>query len=247
MGGEVMENEATPASSVGRLSYVPPDEERLVLRTADFILSHLPLWRDDVKREHYANEKRANSSLCDFLDHRARGSFPMVRFKHEAPQLADRTADLGVHGTDETTLIGTRGYTIYQPFMVIEAKRLPAPEKNREREYVSGTDKATGAMQRFKLGLHGADVETAVIVGYIEKESARYWHTTINRWISRLSANKVGGGWGEADKLGPIACNDEQGTGASESRHSRSHGCSKSIRLRHLWVEMGRRHVHRSG
>ena len=65
----------------------------------------------------------------------------MVRFKHQDQQTRTHTVDLGVHGLEKITIVDTRGYTIYQPFLVIEAKRLPAPSKDREREYIVGTDK----------------------------------------------------------------------------------------------------------
>ena len=69
----------------------------------------------------------------------------MFQFEHEAPQSGTRTVDIGVHGTEEATLIGARPYSVHEPFLVIEAKRLPAPGgKDREREYVTGTDRSSG-------------------------------------------------------------------------------------------------------
>lgn len=169
----------------------------------------------------------------------------MVRFKHEAPQTEPRTVDMGIHGTEEITFIGARGYPIYEPFMVIEAKRLPAPTNDREREYVTGTNKAsggaTGGIQRFKLGLHGAKVKTAAIVGYVEKHSARHWMATINQWITDLAGKSSPDGcvWSEADKLQELICNDEQATATSMSIHRRKNACLTTfIRLHHLWVVM---------
>ena len=114
----------------------------------------------------------------------------MARFKHESPQSGTRTVDIGIHGTKEATVIGVRPYSIYEPFLVIEAKRLPAPSRDREREYVTGTDRSsggpTGGIQRFKLGLHGSNVETAAMVSYIEQHSPSHWHGAINGWIADL-------------------------------------------------------------
>ena len=59
-------------------------------------------------------------------------------------QREGRSVDIGVHGTEEMTYIEVQGYTIYEPFMLIEAKRLPAPSSDREREYVSGSYAASG-------------------------------------------------------------------------------------------------------
>jgi hypothetical protein len=170
----------------------------------------------------------------------------MVRFKHEAPQTKTHTVDLGVHGNEPITIVGTRGYTMYQPFLVIEAKRLPAPDTSRRREYLIGEDKRTGGVQRFRLGLHGADVETAVIVGYVEEESFQYWHREINDWIIDLASTTSSGGcvWTNADMLGQLVDDDTNGTSSSGSTHQRAAGCcSTSIRLCHLWVMMPRKSV----
>jgi len=233
------------SGSSGSLSYTPAPGEGPVPRTLEFIRTKLPAWRDDPTRPSDPSEKRLNSSLCDFLDSRARSDFPMVRFKHESPQTKSRTIDMAVHGTGEVTLIGAHGYTIYEPFLVIEAKRLPAPSKDREREYVTGTDKArrgvTGGIQRFKLGLHGANVESAVIIGYVERLSVHYWHATINQWIADLvgKASSDGCVWGKSDTLDRLICDDQQETSIAASNHQRSGTClTSSIRIHHLWVVM---------
>jgi len=165
----------------------------------------------------------------------------MVRFKHEAPQQKSRTVDIGIHGIEEVTFVGPYGYSIYEPFMVVEAKRLPAPSKDREREYVSGIGKATGGIQRFKCGQHGANVEIAVIIGYIEDQSVDHWHATINRWISELVAGTISDGctWKEAELLEKLTWNDKDRTSASISFHGRFGEClTRSIRIHHVWVVM---------
>jgi hypothetical protein len=130
--------------------------------------------------------------------------------------------------------------------MVIEAKRLPAPSKDREREYVTGTNKVsgtpTGGIQRFKLGLHGAQVQDAVIIGYVEKQSVQYWHATINQWITDLVTETSSDGcvWKEADKLQQLVCDNERATATTVSNHRRRNACrTRSIKLHHLWVVMG--------
>jgi hypothetical protein len=237
------DREGTASGSIGRLSYKPPERDRLVPRTLEFIFALLPNWRDDPRRPAGLSEKALNSTLCDFLDTHSRSNFPMVRFKHETPQQGAHMVDLGVHGTDEVTTVGTREYSIYQPFLAIEAKRLPAPSQDREREYVTGTEKPTGGIQRFKLGLHGANVETGVIVGYVEKETARHWHTTINSWISSLSSTETRDDtdWSDSEVLSDLRPNEDMGTSWSESIHGRASACcTKSITLHHLWVMMDR-------
>jgi hypothetical protein len=241
-----MAQEKVVRTYIGELSYKPPPDKQLVPQTLDFIFSQLPRWRDDAQRPRQTNEKQLNSSLCDFLDNYSRTAFPMVRFKHEAPQAKVRTVDLGVHGMEEITVVGTRRYTIYQPFLVIEAKRLPAPSTDREREYVVGTDKPTGGIQRFRLGLHGADVETAVIIGYVETESLQQWHLRVNEWITDFASEASRGDcvWSQSDLLGDLTCNKELRTSSSESNHQRSAGClTPSINLRHFWAEIAAKPV----
>jgi hypothetical protein len=82
------------------------------------------------------------------------------------------------------TFVGRTYRTIYDPFLVFEGKRLPAPSKAREREYVSGGTAYSGGIQRFKRGLHGATVEQAAIVGYVQDDGFAQWLTRINSWIS---------------------------------------------------------------
>lgn len=170
----------------------------------------------------------------------------MVYFSNDPPQTGIHTVDIGVHGIEEITPIGARGYTIFEPFMVIECKRLPAPSpRSREREYVTGKHQNSGGpaggIQRFKLGLHGGNVETAALVGYIEKHSPHYWHGVINGWIAELAAEPSTDGcvWRQADTLEQLVCNDEQDTSTAMSIHQRSDTClTPSIRIHHLWVIM---------
>jgi len=169
----------------------------------------------------------------------------MARFKHESPQSGTRTVDMGVHGTEEATVIGVRPYSIYEPFLVVEAKRLPAPSKDRECEYVTGTDRSsggpTGGIQRFKLGLHGSNVETAAMVGYIGQRSPRYWHGAINGWIADLMGGTSTAGcvWSTADLLQPLQVDEANRTAFSVSMHRRGReGVTPTIALHHLWVVM---------
>lgn len=230
-----------PSGAVGRLSYRPGDTEGPVARTIRFIVTELPAWRDDPRRPAAWNEKHTNSSLCDFLDSRSRSALPMVRFKHEAVESKNRTVDLAAHGIDEMTIIGQRGYTIYEPFLVIEAKRLPAPTKDREREYVTSAEKAMGGIQRFRLGFHGSNVETAVIVGYVEQDSLDQWFDTINAWIADLAKSATFGGctWTSADRLLNLRLTTHGLVATSDSAHERSTNCcTSSIKLKHIWLLM---------
>jgi hypothetical protein len=240
-------NPQSRSGSKGRVSYRPAPDEGPVPKTLEFIRTQLSAWRNDPMRPPDSSEKRLNSSLCVFLNNsRSRSDCPMVQFSNDPPQAGTHTVDIGVHGSDEITLIGASGYTIYDPFLVVECKRLPAPSpKQREREYVTGkhqnSGNPAGGIQRFKLGLHGSKVETAAIVGYIEKDTPRYWYEAINGWIIELTAETSTEGcvWSRADVLEQLVCDDEQGTSTAVSMHTRADACvTPSIRLHHLWVVM---------
>ena len=242
----VQQNRSLPGG-IGQLSYRPDPGDGLIPRTLAFIREQLPAWRDDPTRPDEISEKPLNSSLCDFLDGRSRSDpgLSMARFKHEAPQVGKRTVDIGVHGTIETTLIGVRPYSKYEPFLVIEAKRLPTAPKKREQEYVTGTNdrgSATGGIQRFKLGLHGHNVETAAMVGYIQEKPPEHWHVTINGWIAALATRPSSDGciWSDKDQLQKLEANDETGLAVCNSSHERTGKCvTRTVTIHHFWVSMG--------
>ncbi len=139
------------------------------LKTLDFIAVHLAAWRDDPDRPSAQRERDLNSQLCKFLNVAARKSdFGMVHFHHEEPQGIRHSADFSANPSDEGLIEG-RQYTIYEPILVMEGKRLPTPGSGREREYLASPvgEKPGGGVQRFKLGLHGARLSRAGLVGYL--------------------------------------------------------------------------------
>jgi hypothetical protein len=149
--------------NVGRISEGPTTT--LVESTLQFVARELGPWRDDPDRPAEESEERLNAQLCKYLNVAASIRFPMVLFSHEERQTGTRRVDFAANPRD-ATFVGKTYRTIYDPFVVFEGKRLPAPSKSREREYVSGGNDYSGGIQRFKRGLHGATVEDTAIVGY---------------------------------------------------------------------------------
>lgn len=233
------ENIHTPSPSYGRITQ-GITLNTLIEETVDFVRKELPGWRDHVDRCDEISEEPLNSQLCDFLDNRARRGFQMARFHHEQRQTRDRRVDIAAKLTQDT-VIEAVPYTIYEPFLVLEGKRLPAPSTPREREYVRGTTKKTGGIQRFKLGLHGAQCEVAVMIGYVQNETLVVWRDRINMWISELATaspvdNEV---WDIQEQLNDFREDAAVKTAQSNSVHLREGDCIRaSIQLYHLWIVM---------
>ena len=114
----------------------------------------------------------------------------MVHFHHEEPQGVRHSADFSANPSD-VGLIEGRQYTIYEPILVIEGKRLPTPGSGREREYIASAagEKPGGGVQRFKLGLHGARLSRAGMVGYVQANACADWFAEVNRWIDDLASS----------------------------------------------------------
>jgi len=217
------------------------DHDTLDMKTVDFVYGKLSEWRDDPDRPNEQAESNLNLQLCKFLDSCARNEFPMVRFDHEEYQTDRRRVDLSASPA-QTTLIKAKFHTIYNPFFVLEGKRLPAPKKDREKEYVTGgMEKTSGGIQRFKLGLHGAEMSSAAMIGYIQAPSPNGWHVDINNWILQLAKGMISDNcvWDTGEILERIREDASKGVSDFRSNHTRSGGKSGDrITLRHLWVAM---------
>jgi len=220
------------------------EKDSLVLKTVAYIWHQLPKWRDDPNRPMEQSENKLNLQLVKFLDVHARSEFPMVRFDHEEYQYGRRTVDVAASPVEPIT-IDAKLHTIYDPILVIEGKRLPAPSFDREKEYVSsGKDDVSGGIQRFKLGLHGADLNTVAMIGYVQKGPLVYWYNQVNEWIAKFASGLIQDScnWSEGDKIEPLEEDLQMGAARSRSDHSRSVRLkSKRIAIYHLWIDMNRR------
>lgn len=231
---------AEEATGVGRItSGLRPNT--LALKTIEFVYAQLPVWRDDHNRPTAESENKLNSQLSKFLELRARDEFPMVAFHHQEYQLGRSSVDISAVPSTPGT-IGAGLYSIYDPILVLEGKRLPAPSSDREREYVTGGIKSkTGGIQRFKLGIHGTTLDNAAIVGYLQEGSASDWHEKINRWILDLCSGKADDScvWKTSETLNGFEEDLDKGIAKCRSTHNRTGSAqTNGIALRHLWVTM---------
>lgn len=221
--------------STGRLDPAAARKNALIERTIEFLWNSLLPWRDDPERPQADGEEELNGFFCDFLTARASDLCPMIFFRHEQRQEGQRRVDMAAK-PKRTVVIRGMTYTKYKPILVIEGKRLPAPSKPREREYVSGGEERTGGIQRFKLGLHGKDHETAILLGYIQTGMPKEWHSRVNSWLEAF-ASKDPGTWTKEEMLKPLTPESSKGRSRSTSSHARVAGCrTAKIHLHHFWV-----------
>jgi hypothetical protein len=138
-----------------------------------------------------------------------------------------------------------RLYNIYDPILVLECKRLPAPSSDREREYVTGgKERKSGGIQRFKLGLHGAELDLVAMIGYVQERSAHEWHQDINKWITDLCSGVMADGcvWRYDETLEQFEEDVSKGISSCRSVHGRTGSrASNEIEIDHLWIVMNLR------
>ena len=214
----------------------------LALKTTLYVRDQLAAWRDDPDRPDEESEVKLNAQLCKFLDSRARSRFAMIRFDQEEHQVGRYKADLAASPAQPSTLeAATYPISIYDPVLIIECKRLPAPSADREREYVTGGERKNGGIQRFKLGLYAAEQDLAALVGYVQQGTPRSWHQQINRWISDLAAHAQADVcvWDEGENLAALDEDAAEGVASCRSTHGRIGDVSSpEIEIHHLWISM---------
>ncbi len=207
-----------------------------------FIADELPRWRDRRDRKSVTAETDLTSQLVAHLNGVARHSdgWDILQFRVEETdeQEKGRKVDLVAAPCGATILIDGRRHADFDSLMPIECKRLPTPAgKNRdEREYVFNQHASTGGIQRFKKGYHGAAHSLAGMIGYIQENTAKYWHECVTRWIEQLS-DRAEPGWTSEDHLQIEGDDEELGLAVFSSNHERA-STLPEIELRHLWLQM---------
>lgn len=220
---------------------IPPEilKSELEQHVVDYVYEKIALWRDNEENATTATENVLSEHLCDFLDNSARLDEVPVRFSHQTGQGQKHHVDFSAKPIS-TCMIAFGYASIHDTVLVFEAKRLPAPDKKREFEYLSGCSikKApSGGVQRFKLGLHGYRNNMAVLVGYIQQQNAAFFFSCINKWLNDF-ANKSPDSlsWTKSEQLQHLEYDTSRKKARSTSQHPRTQG--DNIVLHHLWIEM---------
>jgi hypothetical protein len=184
------------------------------------------------------NEKGITNRLCKILN-----CHKLLYFHHEGMQDEQTgtspSVDLEAVTTGDTTF-EARSYAKEETLVAIEAKRLPSPPpKSREREYLIGSDRSSGGLERFKLGIHGKRAPAWVMLGYVQRNDFSSWLTKINGWIDELAQGRqlpqlV---WESGEKLEEVA--RASATARYRSRNRRClDGKVAVIEIIHLWVSL---------
>ena len=151
-----------------------------------FLEETLYIFQEHFKGRVNESEEDLNEQLGKVLSYFSKNK-PFI-FQAETKQKQSkgiaRKVDIGVfkHYSDPT------------PFFTIESKRLSTDiPKNREREYVLGSDpsKFSGGIERFKHNVHGVDLDHSALIGYVQNKDCNHWYSTVNNWIQELIDEKI--------------------------------------------------------
>lgn len=210
----------------------------------ELIEQELSVWRDRPQRPPFQDEPKLNQSLCLHLNRAARHrGFDAIQFIQEPIQKSSRRADIGVMEPGTITVEG-REYEDFIQLFPIECKRLPTPKDNRRSdcEYVHGlAEHRTGAIERYKHGLHGHNNHRVMIIGYVQKNDFKHWEGVINQRLQKQADNGADQGiWAPAEILSAMPSNRRTGCWKLESVHRRRQPPARSSRVTidHLWVLM---------
>lgn len=112
----------------------------------------------------------------------------------------------------------------------VESKRLPSPEKSREKEYVIGT-KNNGGIERYKIEKHGKGIVECGLLAFIEKKDSKHWLKEINIWVEDLT--KVNSDWKKNEVLSEIELSTQFCI-----LKSIAHRKNDTINLTHFWITL---------
>lgn len=207
-----------------------------------FIKLHYKTFAENNQGQISMNEKGLSQNLCILLNRNAK-KYPFFfhpEFMENINSGVSPQVDIGTMSYDDKIIISDREYSEHDSFFSIEAKRLPTPGSTREKEYVIGNPAPSGAMERFKKGIHGSALKFAAIIGYVQKENYDHWFLKINSWIDELTELDNFNIWQSADK---IKRTDNQGPkefAEFESINSRIVNGKRApdIKIFHFWINL---------
>ncbi len=203
----------------------------------DLVKQSLPLLAVSAMKDGICNEDGLNSLLSLFISKAARKEDLPFIVQHQSMEDLTRggspAPDIGIH------LDIVDDADPFPRITVFEGKRLTASlGLQRRKEYVIGHEEKgkhipCGGIERFKLSIHGRELNSAGMIGYIQEETPEYWHEQINSWISELSLRQDTLKWSAEEHLAPATTKGR----ISESA-SIVHRKNDQLHLAHLWVNL---------
>jgi hypothetical protein len=237
-------DEPRPTPAVGAPDATVLNADAFHREIVAFIERELPVWRDRPNRPPLTDEPNLNQTLCVHLNSSSRRQcFDAVQFLQEPIQSSGRRGDIGVMPLGLIVVEG-RAYDDFEQLLPIECKRLPTPPDNRrsDLEYVHGLPgHRTGAIERFKHGLHGRSNRRALIIGYVQAESFQHWLSVINARLALLAKDGTDAGhWNPAELLSSATGSPDTNVNKLISSHGRlvPPCCSSPVEIEHLWLRM---------
>ncbi len=119
-----------------------------------------------------------------------------------------------------------------EPIFLVECKRLPAPSKNREKEYVIGNNN-NGGIERYKTEKHGKGLKESGLLAFVEKENFPYWKKKINKWIVDIASENAS--WSEDEVLSEVENKIDYCLLKSLAYRKKT---NIKINLTHLWINL---------
>lgn len=213
----------------------PPKPNQPVLNTIAFVESHLQAFARQKYIKEIENENGLTQKLSIFLSTKVKTETEFIFDKENMEDVARSNSprvDLAVYLKESQKRI-----------FAFEAKRLPAPEKARKKEYVvgrfdtkTGKYKESGGIERFKKNIHGQKLNFAGIIAYIQNGDFQDWHRQINNWIEEQAVQNPDF-WSSTEKLG-IQVSAAKEVAKYTSKHLRTDNILPEITVSHLWVKL---------
>ena len=232
-----------PLAGLGSPDHTVLDAGAFRREIVDFIERELPVWRDRPERPPATDEPTLNQTLCTHLNSACRRqSFDSIQFLQEPLQTSGRRADIGTMPCGTISVEG-RVYYDFEQLLPIECKRLPTPpdRKRSSMEYVKGLPgHRTGAIERFKHGLHGPTNPEAVLIAYVQSVAFSHWQQTINARLAELAAAREDAGlWSPEEMLTVHFADPARRRQRLVSKHRRvPPAATPSLLISHLWIQM---------
>jgi len=222
-----------------------PEANSSIMDVVTFVESHLALFSERYTGSNIKNENGLNQELCKLLNAYARIECRFFFFEKEFMENVEKGNSPKVDFGVLVFPINSEFYNAYESFFSMEAKRLGQTKKTREKEYLIGREedgkyKHCGGVERFKMAIHGKNLQFGAMIGYVQANDFHYWQRTIDGWIDELVVGKLSSCslWSEKDKLQLL--NQTASTAKYRSENSRQNG---SIILFHLWVNLNPDHL----